>query len=147
MSLSVNLKNKIKEILESVVTSGELKTVMVDDLKTSPTIDRDIPSFPAAILTSPSSEGGYLTNRENMRTYRFTVTVIQKGENLESADDIETLSDFLLDLFDDSPTLAGLADGGLEPSSSTPEAIVSQGKSYIIFTISLKAHASKLLNF
>ncbi len=82
-----------------------------------------------------------------MRTYRFTITVVQKGENLESANDIETLSDFLLDVFDDNPTLAGIADGGLEPSSSTPEAIVSQGKSYIIFTISLKAHASKLLNF
>ncbi len=147
MSLSVNIKNKIKDILDGVVTSGEIKTVMVDDLKTSPIIDRDIPSFPAAILTSPSSEGGYLTNRENMRTYRFTVTVIQKGENLESADDIETLSDFLLDIFDDNPTLSGVANGGLEPSSSTPEAIVSQGKSYIIFTITLKAHASKLLNF
>lgn len=147
MSLSVNIKNKIKDILDGVVTSGELKTVMVDDLKTSPIIDRDIPSFPAAILTSPSSEGGYLTNRENMRTYRFTVTVIQKGENLESADDIETLSDFLLDIFDDNPTLSGVANGGLEPSSSTPEAIISQGKSYIIFTITLKAHASKLLNF
>lgn len=147
MSLSVNIKNKIKDILDGVVTSGELKTVVVDDLKTSPIIDRDIPSFPAAILTSPSSEGGYLTNRENMRTYRFTVTVIQKGENLESADDIETLSDFLLDIFDDNPTLSGVANGGLEPSSSTPEAIVSQGKSYIIFTITLKAHASKLLNF
>ncbi len=39
MSLSVDIKNKIKEILEGVVSSGQLKTVMVDDLKTSPTID------------------------------------------------------------------------------------------------------------
>ena len=147
MSLSVDIKSKIKEILDSIVTSGELKTVVVDDLKTSPVLDRDIPSFPAAILTSPSSEGGYLTNRENMRTYRFAVTVIQKAENLESTDDIETLCDFLLDKFDNAPTLSGKADGGLEPSSSSPEAIVSQGKSYVMFTITLKAHATKLLSF
>ncbi len=147
MSLSTDIKTKIKEILDGLKDAGTLKEVIIDDLRTSPVLERDIPSFPAAILSSPSSEGGYLTNRENMRTYRFTVTIIQKAENIESTSDIEELTDTLLDAFDNNPTLSGKADGGLDPSSSTPEAITAQDKSYVLFTINLKAQASKLLSF
>lgn len=147
MSLSTDIKTKIKEILDGLKDGGTLKEVIIDDLRTSPVLERDIPSFPAAILSSPSSEGGYLTNRENMRTYRFTVTIIQKAENIESTSDIEELTDTLLDAFDNNPTLSGKADGGLDPSSSTPEAITAQDKSYVLFTINLKAQASKLLSF
>ncbi len=146
-SLGTTVKTKIKEKLDALVTSGILKFVMVDDLKANPTLDRDIPSFPAAILVSPSSEGSYSTNRSNIRTYTFAITIVQKAENVESSDEIEYLSDQLLDAFDNDPTLDGSAIGGLEPSSSNPESITSQDKSYIVFTVTLKAHADKTLTF
>lgn len=146
-SLGTIVKGKIKEKLDALVTSGVLKCVIVDDLKKNPSLDRDIPSFPAAILVSPSSDGNYSTNRSNLRTYTFAVTIVQKAENIESSDDIEYLSDQLLDAFDNDPTLAGAAVGGLEPSNSEPAAITSQDKSYIVFTVTLKAHADKTLTF
>lgn len=146
-SLGTIIKGKIKEKLDALVTSGVLKFAMVDDLKANASLDRDIPSFPAAILVSPSSEGSYSTNRSNLRTYTFAITIVQKAENIESSDDVEYLSDQLLDIFDNDPTLSGAAIGGLDPSSSNPEAITSQDKSYIVFTITLKAHADKTLTF
>lgn len=147
ISLGTVVKGKIKDKLNALVTSGVLKSVIVDDLKKNPSLDRDIPSFPAAVLVSPSSQGSYSTNRSNIRTYTFTVTIVQKAENIETNDDIEYLSDQILDAFDNDPTLSGTAVGGLEPSNSEPTSITSQDKSYIVFTVTLKAHADKTLTF
>ena len=146
-SLGTIIKGKIKDKLDALVTSEILKCVIVDDLKKNPSLDRDIPYFPAAILVSPSSAGNMSTNRSNLRTYTFVITIVQKAENIESSDDIEYLSDQILDLFDNDPTLAGTAVGGLEPSNSEPTAITSQDKSYVVFTVTLKAHADKTLTF
>ena len=146
-SLGTVIKGKIKDKLDALVTSGVLKCVIVDDLKKNPSLDRDIPSFPAAVIVSPSSNGNMSTNRSNLRTYTFGITIVQKAENIESSDDIEYLSDQILDAFDNDPTLSGAAVGGLEPSNSEPTAITSQDKSYIVFTITLKAHADKTLTF
>jgi hypothetical protein len=146
-TLGTIVKGKIKDKLDALVTSGVLKCVIVDDLKKNPTLDRDIPSFPAAVLVSPSSEGAYSTNRSNIRTYTFAITIVQKTENIESNEDIEYLSDQILDAFDNDPTLGGTAVGGLDPSNSEPTSITSQDKSYIVFTVTLKAHADKTLTF
>lgn len=146
-SLGTVIKGKIKDKLDALVTSGVLKCVIVDDLKKNPSLDRDIPSFPAAVIVSPSSDGSMSTNRSNIRTYTFGITIVQKAENIESSDDIEYLSDQILDAFDNDPTLSGTAVGGLEPSNSEPTAITSQDKSYIVFTVTLKAHADKTLTF
>jgi hypothetical protein len=146
-SLGTIVKTKIKEKLDALVTSGVLKCVVIDDLKKNASIDGDIPSFPAAILVSPSSDGSMSTNRSNLRTYTFAITIVQKAENIESSEDIEYLSDQILDAFDNDPTLSGAAVGGLEPSNSEPTAVTSQDKSYIVFTVTLKAHADKTLTF
>lgn len=146
-SHATNIKLKIKAMLDALVTDETLRFVLIDDMRKSAALDTDIPKFPAAILSSPSTDSGYSTNRENMRTYTFTVVIIQKGENIESSEDIEELSEAVLDAFDNDPTLGGLADGGMEPSSSTPEAMTTQDKSFIVFSITLKVHASKLLTF
>lgn len=146
-SLGTIVKAKIKEKLDALVTSGVLKCVIIDDLKKNPSLDEDIPSYPAAVLVSPSSDGSYSTNRSNIRTYTFAITIVQKAENIESNSDIEFLSDQILDAFDNDPTLGGSAVGGVEPSNSEPSAITSQDKSYIVFTVTLKAHADKTLTF
>lgn len=146
MSLVSDLKNAIKTNLDALVTAETLGEAQMDDYKIG-IFDRDYGAYPAAILTTPAIEGGAFTNRQNERVHTFQIVVIQKAENVESATEIETLIETILDKFDNDPTLSGKADGGVEPSSSTPEAVVSRGKTYIAFAITLKAHAIKDLTF
>ncbi len=140
-----SIKAQIKANLDALVpaTLGE---VQEDDFKTS-IFDRDFGKFPVAILTTPEVAGDYLTNRENMRMYHFNIIVVQKQENVSGVADIETLIELLLNKFDNDPTLAGAASGGVEPSSSVPEAIMSRGKTYIAFAISIKIRESVTLTF
>ena len=145
MSLITNIKNAIKTKLDGLVTAGKLGEVQMDDFKLG-VFDRDYGKFPVAILTTPSIEGGYLTNRDNLRTHTYEIIVIQKGENIESATDIEDLIETILDAFDNDFTLNGIADGGVEPSSSTPQAVTSRGKSLVAFSVILKAKGVKTLN-
>lgn len=146
MTLVSDIKSQIKALLDTLVTAGTLSEVQVDDFKVG-IFDRDYGAYPVAILTTPAIEGGYLTNRQNERTHTFQIIVIQKAENAMDATDIETLIEAILDKFDNDPTLGGKADGGVEPSSSAPEAVVSRGKTYIAFAITLKTKATKDLIF
>lgn len=144
MSLVTNIKNQIKAKLDALVTANKLGEVQMDDYKLG-IFDRDYGKFPVAILTTPSIEGNYLTNRDNIRTHTYEIIVINKGENIATATDIEELIETLLDAFDNDFTLNGVADGGVEPSSSTPQAVTSRGKSLVAFSIILKAKAVKNL--
>lgn len=143
MALVTDIKNQIKTYLDSLVPAT-LAEVQVDDFRVG-IFDREIGAYPVAILTTPSIEGDYLTNKENVRTHMFEIVVIQKGENISSATDIENLIEILMDKFDNNFTLAGKADAGVEPSSSTPAAYTSKGKNFITFSIFLKAKAIKAL--
>ncbi len=142
MSLITNIKNQIKIKLDALVTAHTLGEVQVDDFKNG-LFDRDYGKFPVAIVTTPSVEGSYLTNCQNERLYTYEIIVIQKGENVTSPTETEELIESLLDAFDNDPTLNGKADGGVEPSSSTPQAVSSRDKTYIAFSIILKAKAVK----
>ena len=122
-------------------TLGE---VQVDDFRTD-LLQRDVAAYPVAILSTPSIESRAETNRDNTRTYNFDILVIQKGENVASASDIETLIEALLDPFDNDPNLGGTADGGVVPSTSTPQAITSGDKTFIVFTVTLRISAFKNL--
>lgn len=147
MALVTDIKNKIKTFLDELVTAGTLGEVQMDDFKISPVWERDFAKYPAAILTMPAIEGGYFTNRQNERVHTFEIVIVSKGENIASATDIETLAEAILDKFDNQPTLAGKADGGVEPSTTPAEPITSRGKSLIIFSVIIKAKAIKDLSF
>ena len=138
-SITSTIKNAIKAKLDAL-TPGTLKTVIVDDFNTNPVLE-NIPQFPAALLNSPSTESERDTNRENLRTHIFEVLIIQKGENVTSANDIEELRETILDAFDNDGTLGGAANGSVEPASSSPQSITSGDKTYIVFTVTLKARA------
>lgn len=144
--LITDIKNAIKTKFDGLKTAGTLGEVQVDDFKVD-FLDRDIAVYPCAIITSPTVEGGYFTNNQNERTYTFNVAIVNKGENIATANDIETLAETIIDAFDNDPTLGGKADGGVEPSSSAPEPVTSQGKSFVVFTITIKAKAIKDLTF
>lgn len=146
MALATNIKNEIKKLLEELVRGEVLKEVHVDDLKAG-IFDRDYGGYPVAVLTTPSIEGGYFTNRQNERLHTFEIVVIHKAEEIQDATAIEDLAETILDKFDNKPTLNGKADGGVEPSTSTPEAIVSRGKTFVVFSVFVKAKAIKDLTF
>ena len=137
-----NLKNRIKTILDALKTAGTLGEVQVDDFSKRLS-ERDIANFPAAILTSPQIESNYDTNATHLRTYTFVVLILMKAENVTTAADVETLQEAILDAIDEDYTLNNEADGGVEPSISTPGPLVAGNKSTIAFTITIRAKATK----
>lgn len=141
-----NIKNEIKALLQELQRTEVLRDVQVDDLKRG-LFDRDFSAYPTAILTTPSIEADPLTNRQNLRTYIFEIVIIHNGEEIEDATTIEELAETILNKFDNAPSLNGKADGGLEPSTTTPEAIPSRGKTYIAFSVILRARAVRDLTF
>ena len=140
------IKNAVKTKLESLVPAT-LGQVVVDDFKQADFSYKDIGKYPAAVLSSPSLEGSAETNRDNLRTHTFTIGIIQKGENVQSATDIEEIMEAVVDAFDNDPTLGGAAPGGVDPSSSTPESLSSVDGSFVVFTVTVKARALKTLDF
>lgn len=147
MATAKSIKDKIKTLLEELKTAGTLGEVQVDDLKVG-IFDRDFGAFPVAVLATPSIESGLNTNRENLRTYTYEVVVVQKAENATDANSIEDLAEAILNKFDAdmlsgtaSQLRIGGADGGVEPSTSTPEAVVSRGKTYVVFSVFVRASA------
>lgn len=144
--IATDIKNQIKVNLDALVTAGKLGSVLMDDFRDD-LLNRDIPTYPCAILTTPAIESMTETNRDNLRTHIFQILVMQKGENVASATDVEDLIENILNQFDNDPTLGGKASGGVEPSSSTPEAITTGDRTYIVFTVTLKAKALKSLTF
>lgn len=146
MSQASDIKTRIKALLDELVVSNDLAEVIVDDFKTS--FDKkDIAAYPVAILSTPSVESEILTNRQNVRAYTFEVVVIMKGEDISGTDDVENLMETVLNKFDNDPTLNGKAEGGLEPSTSTPAPVTSGDNSYIVFSLFLRAKAIIDLTF
>lgn len=146
MSTIQSIKTEIQTILNELITSGDLGGVIVSDFRKDIT-DYDIASYPTAILTTPAIRSETLTNRDNLRTLEFNIVIIDKGENISSTTQIETLIETILNKFDNNPTLNGLADGGVVPSTSEPEVATIGDKSYIAFMVILQIKISKSLTF
>lgn len=145
------IKNRIKYTLESLAREGILAEVQVDDLKTS-IFDREFAHYPVAILTTPAITNEAITNVQNFRTYDFEIMVLQKADNVKDPTEIEDLIENILNRFDNDPTLkgdqaTGAADGAVDPAASAPAAVVSRGKTYIGFSITIRAKAVRDLTF
>jgi len=145
MSVASDIKDAIKTHLTDLVTANTLGEVQVDDFRKA-IFERDFSAYPAAVLTSPATTGAYLDSGNNTRTYMYEVIVIQKIENIASADDIETLAETILDVFDNDQLLGGAALGGVIPSSTRPEPALLRGNSIIYFGVLLQAKAIKQLD-
>jgi hypothetical protein len=139
-AIETTIKNAIKTKLESLAPAiiGE---VQVDDFKVSNVFDREIAKYPAAIITSATIEAETFTNRDNLRTFTYEIIIIQKGENITSPTQIEDLREGIMKVFDDDPTLGGTADGGVEPSISPAASITDRARSFIVFSVIIKARA------
>lgn len=147
MAKDTDIKNKIKAKLDVLQQAGTLAEVIVDDFKKG-LLDRDYSAFPVAVLQTSAIESETITNRDNIRTYVFEIVVLSKGEDVKDATTVEDLREAIIDKFDNDPTLGNTADGAVEPSSSPAEPIPLQGgKSYIVFSILIRARAIKTLTF
>lgn len=146
MSAMGDIKSKIKERLELLVTAGILGEVQVDNAAAD-VFERDIGKWPCAILATPSTQSNYFQNTQNTRTHTFEIIVVQKQENVNAQDDIENLIEAILDEFDKVPSLSGAATGGVEPTSSPVEKIPAKGGTYIAFAVTLKCRVIKDLIF
>ncbi len=145
------IKANIKAILDQLVVSEILGSVQVDDFKKG-ILSRDFSSYPCAILTTPTIDSRAETNTQNLRTYTFEIIFVLNGEDVSEAEQVEELIETILNKFDNDVTLKGdnalgAADGGVEPSTSTPEMVTSGSRTYLVFSITLRARAIRDLTF
>lgn len=147
MSKIGDIKTAIKTRLDALKTASKLGTVIVDDFKTSPVggLYKNIATYPAAILGLPSITAEYETNRDNMRTHSFEILFVFKGENVSSSTIIEDLMEEVLNAFDNDYTLGGTCDGATFAAGS-PEQVVSEEGSFIIFSVVINARATYSLS-
>ncbi len=145
MSQETSIKNKILEKLETLLPDI-LREIQLDDFKTD-FLMRNTAQFPVAIVTPSTIDSVMTDNRDNLRTYTFEVLIVEKGENITDNSDMEDLREAVMNLFDNDPTLSGLSDGGVEPTSSLIAAFSHIDKSFVGFSITLKPKALINLNY
>lgn len=143
---SQNIKTEIKKLLNELKRTEVLREVIVHDHKKD-IWAHDIPGYPTAILTTPTIDNDYLTNRDNIRLYTFEIVIVHNKDELSGEDALEDLMDTIVDKFDNNPTLNGKADGAVEPSTSPVGQVDVLGKSYTVFSVIIRAKATKSLTF
>jgi hypothetical protein len=136
-----NIKSQIGTYLQDLVTAGTIGEYQIDDFQ-SGIFDRDYGAYPVAVLTSPATESRVYTNVEVYRTYIFEIVVICRGEDITSSTQIETLQEAILDKFDNNITLNGYSQE-TEAAASTPQSIMSRSRTWIAFSVTLRAKALK----
>lgn len=122
---------------------GEIQS---DDFVTD-FFSRDVAKFPVAIVTPSAIESEAADNRNNLRTYTYEILIVQQGENIMSSGDVENLRQAIMDLFDNDPTLSGLSNGGVDPTSSPIGTFTHADKSYVGFSIRVRPKALVTLTF
>jgi len=137
------MKNAIVTDLQGLVTSGVLKSYVVDDGSKQSLFDRVFQGFPCAVLTAPDvSTSDYEDQASNLREYTWLLLIVTTPENMPANDPtyLESLIDAVLDEFDNDATLQGTANGGVLASTLAPPGPVSSGNvTYVSYFVTLKA--------
>lgn len=146
MASTLNIiKQRIRENLEVLQREETIRDIQVDDFRKS-IFDRNYSAFPVAILTTPSVESAADTNDHNLRAYTFEIVIIMKAEDVQDPAQVEDLIEEILNQFDNDVQLkgdqsSGIADGGVMPSTSTPQGVTNMGISYVVFSVILRVRA------
>jgi|SRR5579872_2420003 len=136
-----NIKNYIFSQLQTLVPAT-LGTVASNDFKTDYfSSESNINTFPLAVLSPAEIQSEVIDSNNNRRTYTFEILVVQKGENLQSSTDLESIRETIMNLFDEDLTFGGNADGGILPSSTTIGSFRHADLSWVGFAITLKPKA------
>ncbi len=132
------IKAQIKATLDALVTDGVLGAVIEEPINTD--ISKlDFPGYPCAALGTSNMLSKYEYVQSNRRTYQYDILIVQLYENLSSMADMENIRDAIALKFDNVVTLSGAAPFGVEAVSSDPMPIVSEGKTYVVFSVTIKA--------
>ncbi len=145
MSVIGSIKQKIITHLNALQTAGKLGQVIVEKGGAQNMFDRDLMKYPVAILLPGTAEGNTETNQQNLYAFAFDIVIVMKGENIASSTDTEDLLEAIVQEFNDDFTLGGTAEGAVDPASSTPSPVEHEGKTYVVFVVTLRAKA--LLTF
>ena len=137
----VDIKNYITGRLETLIPAT-LGMVVSDDFTTD-FLGREsnINTFPLAVVCPAAIDSEMTDSNDNRRTYTFDILIVQKGENIQSGTDIETIRETVMNLFDADLTFGGKADGGVLPSSSQIGSFSHADKSWVGFVLTLKPKA------
>lgn len=139
-------KNAILTDLQTLVTSGVLKSAFADDLSKVNPLDRTWPGFPSVVVLPPMlSNTKFIDQATNEREYTWYVNLVTTPENLSSTDPtyLEGLIDQICALFDQDATLQGTANAAVFPTLvETPGPISSKSTTYVVATISFKARVT-----
>lgn len=145
-------KNKIKAKLDTIVTwplttKLQLGSVVIADIKKDP-LDMDIQRYPVAFIMPPAIRtSAWVDNRSVIRELTFTITVIQKQDNINTTSEVEDLMETILNLIDNSITFDNVAKGGVFPTTSFPEPFIHNGRALIVFDIIIKANVLQDLSY
>lgn len=144
--ISTNIKTQIKANLDALVTSGTLGAVIMQDINKN-VLDIDFPGYPCAILGTSNMEAEWEYQQTNRRTYRFDVLIVQLQDNLNSLYSMEDLRDEIALVFDNNVTLSGAAKFGVAAVVSETVTYASQGKTFVLFNVTIKATTTVPLTY
>jgi hypothetical protein len=134
--------NAIVADLETLVTSGVLNCVIIDDLMKAP-LDREYPGFPAAVVLQPILKASdYEDQGTNLRQYTWRVGIVTTPENIPKTDPtyLAGLEDNVCAVFDFDSTLGGTANGAVMPAVLEPPGPVNVNNvTYVVFSIQFTA--------
>lgn len=152
MSVINDAKQKIYDKLSvllawPITTKTQLGTIEIADIRRDP-LDMEIQRYPAAFIRPPAIQTvAWEDNRSVVRELTFTVTVIQKMDNLTTTSEIEDLMEAMMNLIDNSITFDNVARAGVFPTASFPEAYTHGSHNLIVFDIIIKAHVLQELTY
>lgn len=142
------IKQAVKDNLDALVSDEVLAGATITDIRKDP-LAADHPAFPWAYLMPPAIESEVSDNRTLLRTYTFDIVVLFNAENITGTTELEEAVEAILDQFDNDPTLAGTALGGVLPVSSSPVPFQhgSSGRNLIMVVVQVAAKALTTLTY
>ena len=91
MSAIGTIKQNIVTHLNALQTASTLGQVIVEQAGASNMFDRDLITYPAAILLPGTAAGNVETNQDNLYLYAFDIVVVMKSDNIVSQTAIEEI--------------------------------------------------------
>jgi hypothetical protein len=135
--------NAILADLQTLVSSGDLNSVIADDMSKISPLDRTWPGFPSAVVIPPIISGNEFEDQaNNVMEYTWYVMVVTTPENLPSTDPtyLAGLEDKIVNVFNMDATLQGTANAAVYPTIVEPPGPVSSNSvTYVVFYIQFKA--------
>ena len=146
----VGAKNRIKTLMEQLVTSEDLAGVTSMSFNHDP-FDFETQKYPHAFITPPPVSVEVLDNRTLQYNCQFTIQFLVQGEDIAHDDEtnIETLIQIILTKLANDPTLDNNATAGSEIviSANAPTFSQHKKKDFISFDVILEAQVTEDLTF